>query len=606
MQTLTPLAQNGAEGPESAAVGETAAAAPDPLFSGPAPALWAGVGAFILIFIFVLMLIIRGRVIRPSSRAAKMKHEPPNYFEPAGADADISFDDDERPPETRDRAATHHHDDDHDHEEEEPYEDAGEEVHQDTLDGRHRGDLMASSDEEIGDEQKPAPVKKKSPFAGLFAKKPANEEKQAEAAEAPDPEEPEEAALVEESEDASFFDEPASRDYPSADHSSAPDYPPEPRQAAPSANDARLAHAESTAQQALQRAAEAEELARDLARANARAEQTITHGLKENEAALRAMSERLTGLAQEFQTRLETAPAHFAETEPHHDGLSEAHFAEFADLIGEQFESLRGAVNEAIDRLSRRIDHLPAAAPHAVAPTAARVQLSDLLSDALPSERYELSCKMSSGRTADACIHMPGRLAPIAVDARFPVEIFDTWRRARSETSNPAEEETALRRIILRHIADAGEKLIIKGETADCAMMFVPSEHILSELHTHFPDLVQESYRAKVWMVAPTSLMATLHTISAVIAGSGLTPASGEQSGELVRELTALRERIAALETSRSGNGAQERREDRHAAAPSSQPASYAGGGYYDEPRRPAQPRETEPANEDKPSFPLR
>jgi DNA recombination protein RmuC len=543
MQTQPSFLQEEAEG---ATTGVAAVNTPEPLIQGQGPILWAGVGAFLIIFITVLMLIIRGRVVRPSRRKAKMK--PPNYFEPAGDDADITFDDEAH---HATESAAYHEDPAQEDEPEEAEISIGhDEEYDDQYDERHRGDL----NEEPEEAREETPKKKKSAFAGLFSKKPDEKTLHEEAF---DNEEIDEDFREEAPVDTFFADpEPEPAPAPPPHEQDLPpelDYAPA---AAPAADATRLAHAEDVAQRALQRAEDAEKLARDLARANTNAERTVALGLKENEAALNAMSERLTALAKEFQTRLETVPMQAANANIHdaHDGLSEAHFAEFADLLGEQFETLRNAVNASIDRLSQRIDHLPAAAPHAVAPTAARVQLSDILSDALPAQRYEFGRKLTSGRTADACIDMPGSLAPIAVDARFPVEAFDAWQRAR----NDQDAETELRRIILRHIADAGEKLIVRGETADCAMMFVPSEHILSQLHTHFPDLVQESYRAKVWMVAPTSLMATLHTISAVISGAGMQhQPSDAASSEIARELKALRERIASLEAAQ-GRGLTE------------------------------------------------
>jgi DNA recombination protein RmuC len=223
------------------------------------------------------------------------------------------------------------------------------------------------------------------------------------------------------------------------------------------------------------------------------------------------------------------------------------------------------------------------------------VQLADLLGDALAAQRFKLGHKLSTGRTADAMIMMPGPMAPLAIDARFPAEVFDAWQMSRN-----AGTEMELRRAVLRNIADAGEKLISPEETADCALMFVPSENILSELHASFSDLIQESYRARVWMVSPTSLMATLHTISAVMAGAGIKEAS---TANVIDELYALRSRVSALETQRA-NGA------RHPAEPAAVKRS-------DPSEKPAQDRSpstperigetaAQKAPDDKSPFPLR
>ena len=55
------------------------------------------------------------------------------------------------------------------------------------------------------------------------------------------------------------------------------------------------------------------------------------------------------------------------------------------------------------------------------------------------------------------------------------------------------------------------------GETAESALMFLPSEAVYAELHASLPGVLEQSYRAKVWIVSPTTLMATLNTIRAVL-----------------------------------------------------------------------------------------
>ena len=47
--------------------------------------------------------------------------------------------------------------------------------------------------------------------------------------------------------------------------------------------------------------------------------------------------------------------------------------------------------------------------------------------------------------------------------------------------------------------------------------MFLPSEAVYAELHTNFPNVVEESYRRRVWIVSPTTLMALLNTVRAVL-----------------------------------------------------------------------------------------
>jgi DNA recombination protein RmuC len=83
-----------------------------------------------------------------------------------------------------------------------------------------------------------------------------------------------------------------------------------------------------------------------------------------------------------------------------------------------------------------------------------------------------------------------------------------------------AAAERQFRQDIKKHIKDISGKYIIPGETSDGAMMFIPAEAIFSEIHGHYPDLVEEAQRARVWMVSPTTMMAVLTTALAVLKDS--------------------------------------------------------------------------------------
>ncbi|MEO1135045.1 MAG: DNA recombination protein RmuC [Pseudomonadota bacterium] len=599
MKTLALAVQSETDGLESAEEAlQSETAAVEPLITGPAPYLWAGVGSVLLIFIVGMMLIIRGRVVRAKPR--QRNAEPQSYFEPAGENAEITFEDDK--PNLTDTPSSEHwqdneisdtqvaisrDDDDHHHDNGSLMDDAAPESNK-VAEADTRGDAATAPEK-----------KKKSAFAGLFSKSPETH---------PAPETGE-APAPEKEEDAGFFpDEPEPATAPEAIQPQEPASAPE-VSAVDLQEQNRLADAEEAAREALRRAEDAEALAQDLKRANDETQNVMTLGLRRHEAALdeRAealmlMEKRLSDLSDEFQDRLQhvtlaneapvnvDAPTAAAYHDPH-TSLSEAHFAEFADLMGEQFDSLRGSVNAAIEKLSKRLDQIPAGAAPVTA-TAARIQLADLLRDVLAPKRYKLMHKLPNGRTADASITMPTPMAPIAVDARFPVEAFDAWQLSRN-----AGTEMALRRAVLRNVADAGEKLVSPPETADCAMMFVPSEQILSELHAHFSDVVQESYRARVWMVAPTSLMATLHTISAVMARAGIKDAA---AANMMEELEALRARVAVLEAERAPQRSQ-------TGAPSARgPAQYNDLFSPAPAESPGPAPAGEPATDEKSPFPLR
>ncbi|MGB3148336.1 MAG: DNA recombination protein RmuC, partial [Paracoccaceae bacterium] len=140
------------------------------------------------------------------------------------------------------------------------------------------------------------------------------------------------------------------------------------------------------------------------------------------------------------------------------------------------------------------------------------IQLNDIVHKALPPDAYTLQASLSNGKRADCLIHLPNPPGPIVIDSKFPLEAYEALRRA-SNNSEAIEAQRSLRISVRKHIKDISERYILDGETADGALMFLPSEAVYAELHANFPELVREGFAAKVWIVSPTTCMATLNTM---------------------------------------------------------------------------------------------
>ena len=80
--------------------------------------------------------------------------------------------------------------------------------------------------------------------------------------------------------------------------------------------------------------------------------------------------------------------------------------------------------------------------------------------------------------------------------------------------------------------------------------MFLPAESIYAELYTNFIDVVEYSYRLKVWIVSPTTLMATLNTVRAVLKDATMREQAGviqKEVGILIEDISRLDDRIENL-----------------------------------------------------------
>ncbi|MBJ3764120.1 DNA recombination protein RmuC [Maribius pontilimi] len=176
------------------------------------------------------------------------------------------------------------------------------------------------------------------------------------------------------------------------------------------------------------------------------------------------------------------------------------------------------------------------------------IQLTDIVSKALPADSYTLQTTLSNGKRADCLVHLPNPPGPIVIDAKFPFESFEQLAAAETKEQMTLALR-ALGQAVKKHIRDISEKYILEGETADGAIMFLPSEAIYAELHARLPEVVREGFAARVWIVSPTTCMATLNTMRAILKDSRMR----EQAGAIRRELALLHADTERLVT-RVGN----------------------------------------------------
>jgi DNA recombination protein RmuC len=179
------------------------------------------------------------------------------------------------------------------------------------------------------------------------------------------------------------------------------------------------------------------------------------------------------------------------------------------------------------------------------------IQLTDIVGKALPKDSFTLQATLSNGRRADCLIDLPNPPGPIVVDAKFPLEAYEALRNADTQWE-VKEAATAFRVSVKAHIKAISERYIIDGETADGALMFLPSEAIYAELHANFPELVREGFAARVWIVSPTTCMATLNTMRAILKDARMREQAGAIRAtlkQLHRDVELVVDRVGKLNT---------------------------------------------------------
>src|SRR3546814_8970523 len=102
---------------------------------------------------------------------------------------------------------------------------------------------------------------------------------------------------------------------------------------------------------------------------------------------------------------------------------------------------------------------------------------------------------------------------------------------------------------VQKHVKDIAERYIVAGETAESALMFLPSEAVYAELHANFPNVVEESFRHRVWIVSPTTLMETLTTVRAVLQDVRMRERRSEEHTSELQSLMPISYAVSSLTT---------------------------------------------------------
>jgi len=272
----------------------------------------------------------------------------------------------------------------------------------------------------------------------------------------------------------------------------------------------------------------AERLAAQQQELGGRLSQLAEQGAAERAELTRALQERLDGVSKRLGDGLEQSATKTAETlgqlTMHLNVIDQAQ-KNITDLAGQVV-----GLQEILDNKQAR-------------GAFGEVQLRDLVSAILPPSAYAFQAQLANGRRADCLVRLPNPPGPIAIDSKFPLEAYHALRAAQDELQ-AKQAQRDFRAAVLKHVSDIRERYIVPGETADSALLFLPSEAVYAELHANFADAVEQSYRQKVWIVSPTTLMATLNTVRAVLKDARMR----EQAGVIQTEVQRLLDDVHRLD----------------------------------------------------------
>ncbi|MFO1170008.1 MAG: DNA recombination protein RmuC [Hyphomicrobiaceae bacterium] len=308
---------------------------------------------------------------------------------------------------------------------------------------------------------------------------------------------------------------------------------------------------------ALVRRGAARQLNARIEAANRRTETTLS----ELKGRLAAMGELTQARQAELSDLLDRRLDHVSERLG--QGLSETSLK-----LGSSLAEAEGRTSESLTRLYERLARIDAAgrslddlskevvslqqvlADKQMRGAFGQMRMEAILEDGLPRGAFELQATLSNGKRPDALIRLPSAPAPLAVDAKFPLEGYEALRAALTAEAR-AEALARFRDTIAKHVDDIATKYLIPGETQDMALMFVPSEAVYAEVHERLPELVQRAYRARVVIVSPNMLMLAVQTMQAIFKDVRMREQAGliqREVGLLMADVTRLTERVQDLD----------------------------------------------------------
>ena len=182
------------------------------------------------------------------------------------------------------------------------------------------------------------------------------------------------------------------------------------------------------------------------------------------------------------------------------------------------------------------------------------VQLYQILASVFGEKNdrtYQKQYKLSNNTMVDAMLFTPEPIGNIAIDSKFPLEnyrkMYDS-ELTNEERINARKEFTGN---LKKHIDDISEKYIIRNETSDQAIMFLPAEAIFAEINAYHTDVIDYAYRKNVRIASPTTLVSVLTTIQMILTNierEKYASVIQEELGKLHEEFGRYEKRWKALE----------------------------------------------------------
>ncbi len=266
-------------------------------------------------------------------------------------------------------------------------------------------------------------------------------------------------------------------------------------------------------------------------------------------ARIEAMRDQLAGrqadLARMVNERLDSVTHHLSQSMH----TTRQHTADSLQKLNERLVVIDGAQKN-ITELASQVTSLQSVLTNKQQRGAfGQGRMEIIVQDGLPKGCYQFQFTLSNNSRPDCAVFLPDQ-RPLVIDAKFPLEAVTAFREAKSDEERK-HAAARVRQDIGRHVGDIAHKYLIRGETQDLALMFVPSESVYLELHEGFDDVVQKAMRAQVVIVSPALLMLAISVIQQIQKDARMREAADQihaEVGHLMDDLKRMQERVLKLQ----------------------------------------------------------
>ena len=145
------------------------------------------------------------------------------------------------------------------------------------------------------------------------------------------------------------------------------------------------------------------------------------------------------------------------------------------------------------------------------------VLVESIVSDTMAPSDYALNATLSNGYKVDCLLKLPKPSGAVAISTKMDLSDLEVITSPLASETDRKNARLNFRTKLQDAIKETSTNCVIRGETAEGAVLMLSSESAFSEAHVHHRMLVDEAYKSQVWLASPSTLIAMITVARAVI-----------------------------------------------------------------------------------------